>query len=90
MPWTEIARRCRAMSDRHPEFRYLTDIVDSVMESGFDQHLAVQTTMHDLVVTVRPISPGRIEEVVVRAPGSLVPAADGTLVIECFSDTRPA
>lgn len=42
--------------------------------------------MHDLVVTSRPISTPPIEEVVVRAPGSLVPVADGTVVIDCLSD----
>ncbi|MBF6182468.1 hypothetical protein [Nocardia otitidiscaviarum] len=85
-PWVEVAERCRVMSDRYPEFQHMTDIVDSILRSGCDQQLAGQTSMHDLIVTTRPISEPPIEEVVVRAPSSLVPVADGTVVIDCLSD----
>ncbi|MEV6073226.1 hypothetical protein AB0L82_42345 [Nocardia sp. NPDC052001] len=84
--WAEVAEVYRVMSDRYPEFRHMTDIVDSVLRSGCDLQLAGQTSMHDLVVTSRPISTPPIEEVVVRAPGSLVPVADGTVVIDGLSD----
>ncbi|MBY8864023.1 hypothetical protein K7711_46700 [Nocardia sp. CA2R105] len=84
--WAEVAGRYRQMSDRYPAFQHLTDIVDSVLRSGCDQQLAGQTSMHDLIVTTRPISKPPIEEVVVRAPSSLVPVADDTVVIDCLSD----
>ncbi|MFC8044474.1 hypothetical protein [Nocardia sp. NPDC057353] len=60
-----------------------------MLRSGRDQDLAVTMSMHDLIVTARPVSEAPIEEVVVRAPGSLVPVADGTVVIERFSDVHP-
>ncbi len=89
VPWTEIARRCRVMSDRHPEFQHLTDIADSVLACDADKHLAGLTSMHDLVVTTRPIPEPPIEEVIVRAPGSLVPVQEGTVLIECLPNTSP-
>ncbi|MFD4443399.1 hypothetical protein ACFWPK_26850 [Nocardia sp. NPDC058519] len=89
MPWSEVARWYQGLSDRHPPMQHLTDIVDSVVRSGRDQDLAATMSMHDLIVTTRPVSEGPIEEVVVRAPGSLVPVADGTVVIECLSDFHP-
>ncbi|MFB7720156.1 hypothetical protein [Nocardia sp. NPDC056100] len=84
--WAEVADVYRVMSDRYTEFQHMTDIVDSVLRSGCDLRLAGQTSMHDLVVTTRPISEPPIEEVVVRAPGSLVFVAEGTVVIDCLSD----
>lgn len=87
VPWTEIADRFRRMSDRHPEFRHMTDIVDSVLACGAEQHLVGLTSMHDLVVTTRPISEPPIDEVIVRAPSSLVPVDEGTVLIENLSTT---
>ncbi|MGW6725423.1 hypothetical protein ACWF9G_05895 [Nocardia sp. NPDC055029] len=89
VPWGEVSRSFRAMFDRHAEFQHLTDIVDSVIRSGRDQDLAATMSMHDLVVTTRPVSNAPIEEIVVRAPGSLATVAEGTVVVECFSDTHP-
>ncbi|MFE5478567.1 hypothetical protein ACFQ9R_22885 [Nocardia sp. NPDC056541] len=89
MPWSEIARFYRRLSERHPNMQHLTDIVDSVVRSGRDQDMAATMSMHDLVVTVRPVSEASIEEVVVRAPGSLIEAVDGTVIIECLSDVHP-
>ncbi|MFD3428410.1 hypothetical protein [Nocardia fluminea] len=89
VPWIEVARFYRRMSDRHPHFQHLTDIVDSVVRSGHDQDLAATMSMHDLIVTTRPVSEAPVEEVVVRAPGSLVSVADGTVVVECFSNVHP-
>ncbi|MFE9788923.1 hypothetical protein ACFYO7_26445 [Nocardia salmonicida] len=89
VPWRELARFYRGLSDRHPHFQHMTDIVESVVRSGRDQDLAATMSMHDLVVTTRPLSEAPIEEVVVRAPGSLVPVADGTVIVECFSDVYP-
>ena len=84
--WAEVAGRCRVMSDRYPQFQHMTDIADSVLRSGCEKQLAGQTSMHDLVVTTRPISKPPIGEVVVRAPSSLAPVVEGTVVIDCLSD----
>ncbi|MFD6453253.1 hypothetical protein ACFWF3_20955 [Nocardia sp. NPDC060220] len=89
VPWSEIARFYRGLSERHPNMQHLTDIVDSVMRSGRDRDMAATMSMHDLIVTARPVSEAPIEEVVVRAPGSLVEAADGTVIVECLSDVNP-
>ncbi|MFC6014099.1 hypothetical protein [Nocardia lasii] len=69
--------------------QHLTDIVESVVRSGRDQDMAATRSMHDPIVTTRPVSEASIEEVVVRAPGSLVPVDDGTVVAERFSDVHP-
>ncbi|MGW4121260.1 hypothetical protein [Nocardia sp. NPDC004711] len=90
VPWAEVAGRYRVMSERYPDFQHMTDVVDSVLLSGCDQQLAGQTSMHDLIVTTRPISKPPIEEVVVRAPGGVVPLGSGLVVVECLSDTGHA
>jgi hypothetical protein len=81
VPWTEIATRFHEMATRHSEFRHLADIVDSVLAGGGDQHLAGLTSMHDLVVTTRPV-PARppVEVVVVRSPSSGFVGAGGVFV----------
>ncbi|MEV0331450.1 hypothetical protein [Nocardia sp. NPDC050717] len=89
MPWEQVAGACRRMSDRYPEFQHMTDIVDSVLRSGCDHLLVGSLSMHDVLVAARPVARGPIEEVVVRAPSSLVPVAEGTVVIDCLSDVRP-
>ncbi|WP_280347625.1 hypothetical protein [Nocardia neocaledoniensis] len=89
LPWDEVAATCRRMSDRYPEFRHVTDVVDSVLRSGCDHLLVGSVSMHDVLVAARPVVIGAIEEVVVRAPSSLVPVADGTVVIDCLSDVHP-
>ncbi|MFF2555053.1 hypothetical protein ACFVUS_28895 [Nocardia sp. NPDC058058] len=87
VPWTEVEQQLRVMSLRHSDFQYLSDIVDSILLSGHDHRLAGQTSMHDLVVTTRPILKPPYEEVVVRAPGSLEPPPAGSVMIDCLSDT---
>ncbi|UGT60538.1 hypothetical protein [Nocardia asteroides] len=89
VPWIEVARLYRRLSERHPQSQHLTDIVDSVVRSGRDQDLAASMSMHDLIVTTRPVPEAPIEEVVVRAPGSVIPVANGTVVVERFSDVHP-
>lgn len=79
--WGEIASRFHAMAAQHPEFRYMADIVDSVRVCGGEGRLAGLTSMHDLVVAVRPVpeSPP-IEVVVVRSPSSGYAGASGVLI----------
>jgi hypothetical protein len=71
VPWGEIATRFHEMAAEHSDFRHMADIVDSVLACGGEQHLAALTSMHDLVVTARPVPERRpIEVVVVRSPSS--------------------
>jgi hypothetical protein len=84
-PWTEIASFLGGIAADHADFRYLVDIVDSVMVSGADQLLASATSMHDLLVVPRPV-PGAVHElIVVRAPSSLRAAPLGKMRIEHLS-----
>jgi hypothetical protein len=81
VPWAEIATRFHEMAAQHPEFRHLADIVDSVLTCGGDQHLAGLTSMHDLVVTARPVpEQPPIEVVVVRSPSSGYVGAGGVFL----------
>ncbi|MEV6638938.1 hypothetical protein [Amycolatopsis sp. NPDC051371] len=81
VPWREIATRFDEMATRHPEFAPLADIVASVLARGGEQHLAALTSMHDLVVTARPVPEYRpIEVVVVRSPSSGFVGAGGVFI----------
>src|SRR5450759_607765 len=53
--WSDIADFERKIWGDHPEGRYLLDIIDSVLNSGVMDALAVTTSMHDLVVVGRPV-----------------------------------
>ncbi|WP_432847989.1 hypothetical protein ACQPXB_44545 [Amycolatopsis sp. CA-161197] len=81
VPWPEIAVRFREMGDRHPEFAHMADIVDSVLECDGASRLAGLTSMHDLIVTPRPV-PDRlpVEVVVVRSPSSGFVGAGGVFI----------
>jgi hypothetical protein len=72
VPWAEIATWFHELAAEHAEFRPTTDIVDSVLARGGDRHLVALTSMHDLVVTSRPVPEDRPIEVVVvvRSPSS--------------------
>jgi hypothetical protein len=81
VPWREIASRFDAMAAEHAEFRPLADIVASVLARGGDQSLAALTSMHDLVVTARPVPDHPpIPVVVVRSPSSGLVGAGGVFV----------
>jgi hypothetical protein len=81
LPWRDIADRFDAMAAEHPEFRPLADIAGSVLACGGEQHLAALTSMHDLVVTARPVPEYRpIEVVVVRSPSSGFVGATGVFI----------
>jgi hypothetical protein len=61
---------------------YLLDIIDSVVASGFDEALAVSTSMHDLLVVSTPVSDGPMDVLAVRAPTSLRPPEEDSVLIE--------
>jgi len=68
--WIDIAARFNDMARRHPEFQHMADIVASVLACQGVNRLAGLTSMHDLVVTSRPIPEPPIEEVIVWSPSS--------------------
>jgi hypothetical protein len=79
--WGEIASRFRRLAAEHPEFRHMADIVDSVVACGGEQRLAGLVSMHDLVVTARPVPEAPPTEVViVRSPSSGYVGAGGVYI----------
>ncbi|MEV0802044.1 hypothetical protein AB0I34_30390 [Kribbella sp. NPDC050281] len=87
-PWVDTRSFLGGMAASDPEFRYLVDVIDSVMDSGADVLLAGGTSMHDLMVTPHPVGPHVRDLIVVRAPSSLRPAATaGHVRIEHLSST---
>jgi hypothetical protein len=54
-----------------PEFGYLAEILANIVSSGRADDLAVTTSMHDLVITPRPVPEPPLDVVIVRAPNSL-------------------
>ncbi|GLY39784.1 hypothetical protein Amsp01_058070 [Amycolatopsis sp. NBRC 101858] len=81
VPWRDIAARFDAMAAVHPEFGPVAEIVASVLACGGDAHLAALTSMHDLVVTARPVpAHPPIPVVVVRSPSSGFVGAGGVFI----------
>jgi hypothetical protein len=81
--WADIAIRFHQMAALHPPFSHMADVVDSVIASSAQPRLAGLTSMHDLVVTTRPVSSEPpIEVVIVRSPSSLVVVETGKVLIE--------
>jgi hypothetical protein len=64
------------------EFAYLHAIIDSVVGTAAENLLAVGTSMHDLIVTVRDGSQVPSDVVIVRAPNSLRHHPSGTVRID--------
>jgi hypothetical protein len=87
-PWEEIRSFLGEMAASHPTFGYVVDVIDSVIDSGADELLAGDTSMHDVIVVPRPVSPHVRDLIAVRAPGSLRPASTaGHVRIEHLSST---
>jgi hypothetical protein len=61
------------------------EIVDSVLSHRADQYLAVTTSMHDLIIALKPVGDPPMDVIAVRAPGSLRHHPPGTVVIEHLS-----
>ncbi|GAA2687986.1 MULTISPECIES: hypothetical protein [Actinosynnema] len=81
VPWDEIAAQFHATAAEHPVFRHMADVVDSVLACGGGQRLAGLTSMHDLVVTARPVpASSPIAVVVVHSPSSGHVGAGGVVV----------
>ena len=82
--WTEV-RAFLSGVDWGDHVPYPVAIVDSVIASGADRLLAVTTSMHDLIITPKPVTDPPMDVVAVRAPGSLRQHAAGTVVVEHLS-----
>lgn len=78
--WTDIAARFDDLARGNPEFRYLADIVASVLAWQGTDRLAALTSGYDLIVTARPISEPPVETVVVRSPSSGRVGAEAVLI----------
>ncbi|MBV8932260.1 MAG: hypothetical protein JO285_06880 [Kutzneria sp.] len=79
--WGQIGARFHGMAAEYTEFRPMADIVDSVLACGGEHRLAGLTSMHDLVVTARPVpeySP--VEVVIVRSPSSGAVGPGGVII----------
>jgi len=86
-PWDELGHWYGELTETHPEFGYLGDIVESIIGSPAAGLLAGTTSMHDLLITDVPVQPPPIECVIVRAPGSMHPPPPGCVLIEHLSHT---
>jgi hypothetical protein len=66
--------------DQRPD--HLFEAIDCLVATGAGDLLVVTTSMHDLVVAVKPVDDPPHDVVVVRAPGSLLAAKQGSIRIE--------
>jgi hypothetical protein len=64
---------------------YLLDIIDSVTSLGADRFLAADASMHDLIVTLKPVNDPPVDVIAVRAPNSFRKHPAGTVLIEFVS-----
>lgn len=68
--WANVRLRLEQVNWLDDEADYLFDIIDSVLSSDADDTLAVTTSMHDLVITTKPVGSPPHDVVVVCAPRS--------------------
>jgi len=80
--WAEVRGFEAAVFQEHTEGKYLLAIIDSIIASGVSDQLAVTTSMHDLVIAPHPVPEPPIDVLIVRAPGSLHPPEQGSVLIE--------
>ncbi|MEA2901625.1 MAG: hypothetical protein QOH36_1512 [Actinomycetota bacterium] len=82
--WADVRGFLAGVSARDG-FEYLLEIIDSVVSSGADDVLAITTSMHDLVVALKPVAEPPLDVLIVCAPGSMRSHPDGTVRIEHLS-----
>jgi hypothetical protein len=81
VPWGMIASRFHDLAKKMPDLQYMADIVDSVRACGGEERLAGLTSMHDLVVTSRPVPDFHpVGVVIVRSPSSGYVGAGGVFI----------
>ena len=80
--WSAVRRFIDHAFADPPRGHYLVEIIDSVLERGLSERLSITTSMHDLIIVDSPPSPPPIDVLIVRAPNSLYPPADGHVKID--------
>jgi hypothetical protein len=80
--WPDVRRFLCEVDGIADRGEYLLSIIDSVLEHGVDEMLALTTSMHDLVVALRPVGDPPLDVILVAAPGSLRSHPDGTVRID--------
>lgn len=80
--WTEVRQFLSGVNGMADRGAYLFAIIDSVLEHGASEMLALTTSMHDLVITARPLGKPPYDVVLVAAPGSARSHPDGTVRID--------
>ncbi len=80
--WPDVRQRLEAVAWTDNEAGYLFDVIDSVLEYGAEDLLALTTSMHDLVVAPHPLPEPPIDVVLVAAPNSLRHHPRGTVRID--------
>lgn len=79
-PWPTIAARLHGALDDSATYEPVLDIVDSIIAFETDALLAGTTSMFDLVVTPKPVTPPPVDIVTVRS-------AYGWITIEHITHT---
>ena len=87
--WSEVRATLEVVDWHDDDGQYLLDVIDSVLEVGADEVLALSTSMHDLMVAPRPVSSPPLDVVVVAAPGSGRSHAAGTVRIDHIAVNGP-
>ncbi|HET7901998.1 MAG TPA: hypothetical protein VFL59_12505 [Candidatus Nanopelagicales bacterium] len=85
--WSEIAAFLDGIAAENAEFRHMSDIVHSVINSRSSDLLAACTSMHDLIVVPTPFPEPPYGVVAVRSPSSLTHPKNGTVLIQHLSVT---
>jgi hypothetical protein len=81
-PWVEVRAFEAEVWSADRRGQYLLDIIDSVLSSDVEEQLAVQISMHDLMIVGQPVPDPPMDILVVRAPSSLKAPKDGHVLIE--------
>src|SRR5690349_11439868 len=79
-PWPDIAARLHAVLDGSADYQPVLDIVDSIIAFETENLLAGVSSMTDVIVTSKPVTPPPVEVVVVRY-------AHGWITLEHLSHT---
>jgi hypothetical protein len=79
-PWPAIATQLHSVLDNSGRYEPVLDIVDSVIAFEADTLLAGITSMTDLIVTAKPVTPPPVDVVAVRS-------TDGWVTIEHLTHT---
>lgn len=80
--WLDARQFLSEVNWRADEGHYLFAIIDSVLEHRADEMLALTTSVHDLVVALKPIDDPPLDVILVAAPGSIRIHTDDSVRID--------